>query len=88
MWKNIVQTERLQATKWRMRIACCISKATKTHSRYVTLLFHCNISSTNVPQCYIIHTLSVLYDRNSFLKNTDSQLYNRNEIRIPEHLPR
>ena len=27
---------------WRMRIACLIPKATKTHSEYVTLFFRCN----------------------------------------------
>jgi len=32
MWKNIPQT-----TIWHMRIACWITKATHTHSEYVTL---------------------------------------------------
>jgi len=30
MWENIVQTDRLQMTIWRMRIACWIPKATDT----------------------------------------------------------
>jgi hypothetical protein len=37
MWKNPVQPDRLQATIWHMRIACCMPKATDRHSEYVTL---------------------------------------------------
>ena len=40
LWSNIekfVQPDRPQATKWRMRIACWIPKATDTHLEYVTL---------------------------------------------------
>jgi hypothetical protein len=36
-WKNIVEPNRLQMTKWRMNISCWISKATNTHSDYVIL---------------------------------------------------
>ena len=35
MWKNTVQPDRPQMTIWRMRIACRITEATKTHSEYV-----------------------------------------------------
>jgi len=35
MWKNIVQPDRPQITVWRMRIACCVTKATNTDSEYV-----------------------------------------------------
>ena len=38
MWKNTVEPERPQITIWRMRIACCIPKATNTHSEYVILI--------------------------------------------------
>ena len=38
MWKNIVEPDRPQITIWRMRIACWISKATDSHSEYVTLM--------------------------------------------------
>jgi hypothetical protein len=37
MWKNAVEPE-WQMTRWRMRIACWIPKATATHSEYVTLI--------------------------------------------------
>jgi hypothetical protein len=37
MWKTIVEPDRLRMTIWRMRIACWITKATHTHSEYVTL---------------------------------------------------
>ena len=37
MWKNIVERGRPQMTVWRMRIACCIRRATNTHSKYVIL---------------------------------------------------
>jgi hypothetical protein len=36
-WKNTVQPGWPQMTKWRMCIACWISKATHTPSEYVTL---------------------------------------------------
>jgi hypothetical protein len=39
-----------------MRFACCITKATDTHSEYVTLLFHGNNGHANAPQCYVIRT--------------------------------
>ena len=35
MWKNIVERGRPQMTIWRMRIACCIPKATNTHTQAV-----------------------------------------------------
>jgi len=39
MWKNIVEPSRPHMTKWCMRIACWISKATKyTHCQYVILI--------------------------------------------------
>ena len=37
MWKNIVERGRPQMTIWRMRIACCVPKATHTNSQYVIL---------------------------------------------------
>ena len=39
MWKkNTVKRGRPQMTIWRIRIACQITKATNTHSEYVTLI--------------------------------------------------
>jgi hypothetical protein len=38
MWKNIAESDRSQMTIWCMRMACCIPKATDTHSEYVTLI--------------------------------------------------
>jgi hypothetical protein len=38
MWENIVERGRPQMKIWRMRIACWIPKATKTHSEYVILI--------------------------------------------------
>ena len=38
VWKNIVETDRSQMTVCRMRIACCITKATDTYSEYVMLI--------------------------------------------------
>jgi hypothetical protein len=35
MWKNKVQPDRPQMTKWRTRIACCTPKATDKHLDYV-----------------------------------------------------
>jgi len=38
MWKNMVEPQRLQMTKWRLRIACWIPKATNAYSEYVILI--------------------------------------------------
>jgi len=35
MWRNIVQPGRPQMTIWRIRISCCMPKATNTQSEYV-----------------------------------------------------
>jgi len=38
MWGNIIGPDRPQLTVWCMRIACCIPKATNTHSEYAILI--------------------------------------------------
>jgi len=38
MWKSILQPDTPQMTRWGMRIACWIPKATKTLSKYVILI--------------------------------------------------
>jgi hypothetical protein len=38
MWENVVERGRPQTTKWRMRIACWIPKATNTHTGCVILI--------------------------------------------------
>jgi acyl carrier protein phosphodiesterase len=37
MWKNSVELGRTQMTIWRMGIACCIPKATNTHTQALPL---------------------------------------------------
>jgi hypothetical protein len=37
MWKNIAEPERPQMTIWCMRIACCVYKATITHTYYAMI---------------------------------------------------
>ena len=37
MWKNIVESGRLQMAKWRMRITCWIPKAANTLAEYTVL---------------------------------------------------
>jgi hypothetical protein len=45
----------------RLRIACWITEATKSHSEYVILIaFHYNNDCTNAPQYYVIRTLTLL----------------------------
>jgi len=53
MCKNIVEPDRPQMTKWRMRVACWIPKATDIRSEY-EILFHCNNGYTcySRPQTY------------------------------------
>jgi hypothetical protein len=38
VWKTTVESDRPQTTIRRMRIACCVLKATNTHSQYVILI--------------------------------------------------
>jgi len=38
MYKSILEPDRPQTTIWRMRIACCITKATNTRSEYVIFI--------------------------------------------------
>jgi len=38
MWENIAELDRPRMTIWRMCIACWITKATYTHSEYVTII--------------------------------------------------
>ena len=47
----------------RMRFAFWITTDTDTHSEYAILrfLFHGNNGNGNAPQCYVIHTLPVLF---------------------------
>jgi len=62
MWKNIVESDTPQITKWRMRIACWISEATNTLSEYVIPLFHGSKVKINVTQPHIIRTLLALFN--------------------------
>jgi len=58
--ENIVQPWRLQITIWRMRTECWITKATDTHSEYVTLRFsHRNKGYTDASYFYVICILTV-----------------------------
>jgi hypothetical protein len=59
MWKNVVEPDRSHII-WRIRIACCLPKATDTHSEFVILLFHDNNGEANASQCVVILTLPVL----------------------------
>jgi hypothetical protein len=38
MWKNVKELVRPQMTIWRMRIACCVPRATNTHTGCVILI--------------------------------------------------
>ena len=51
----------------RIPIACWIPKATDTHSKYVTLLFHRNSGFADAPRCYVIRILPVLFIGHLFL---------------------
>jgi hypothetical protein len=61
MWKNIVERGRPQMTKWRMRIACWVTKATDTHTVDVILLLSYRKNGyANAPQCYVLSTQLLL----------------------------
>jgi hypothetical protein len=49
-WKNIVEPDRPQMTTWRIRITCCLTKATNTQPEYVTfMLFPLQKGCKNAP---------------------------------------
>ena len=60
MWKNNVEPDGSRIKIWRMCIAWWVPNVTNTHSEYV-LLFHYTKGYTNMPQCYVIRTLLVLF---------------------------
>jgi hypothetical protein len=62
MWKNIVEPERPQITKWRMRTSRCVPKAKNISSEYVILItFPLQHWLHEFPQYYVIRTGSVLF---------------------------
>jgi hypothetical protein len=66
MWKNIVETDRLQMITRRMRIACWITKATNTHSEYVILIAYplqqwLHESTSMLRYTYIVCIVKYLY---------------------------
>jgi hypothetical protein len=77
MWKNIVERCRVQMIIWRMRNACRIIKATRTHSEYVILIaFLLQNIYTNAPLCYVIRILRVLL---LVTNNTNKASINNND---------
>jgi len=64
MWKNIVEWGRPQMKVWHMCIACCIPKATDTHSGYVIhfalLLQHWSHEHASLLHCKYIVCLVML----------------------------
>jgi len=59
--EKIVEWSRPQMTIWRISIACCIPKATNTHSGCVTVtVFQSNIGCTNSISHYATRTWRVL----------------------------
>ena len=60
IWKIFVQSGSLQMTIWRMRIARCISKATNTHTGFVTHSFSTTtmFAQTRINITSYVHCLS------------------------------
>jgi hypothetical protein len=66
---NTAEPGRPQMTKWRTRIACWIHKVSNTLKEYVILIaFPLQQWITNVPHCYVTHTLPVLLVTKSMFK--------------------
>jgi hypothetical protein len=61
MWKNIVDPDRPQMTKWRMLIGCLIPKAKNLNSEYV-ILFALPLQEglLKAHQCYVIRIFPLL----------------------------
>jgi len=66
----MVERDRPQMTTWRMRIAYWISKATNTHSEYVTI-YTCPLQQWLLPHtyraCLVVLNLYVFYNVNILL---------------------
>jgi len=60
MWKNIVELDRPQVTIWRMRTACCITKATYTLTICNTYCFSTAtiVARTRLDVTLYVHCLS------------------------------
>jgi len=70
MWKIFVGRGGLPVTKWRMRIACWITKATNAHSQYVNA--SCSSAATKVMRTphevtLYFHCLTCLKEENASL---------------------
>jgi len=53
---------------WYMRFVCWITKATHSHSEYVTLLLvHDKNGKREKPQYYVLRTLTVMFSLSVFL---------------------
>ena len=63
MWENAVERGRLQTAIWRMRVACCMPKATDTHSQYVILIAFTlqQWLHENTAKYYVLRTVTVLF---------------------------
>jgi hypothetical protein len=58
MWQNTLQPD---YTIWRMRVACCVTKATNIHLEYeIIMAFPKQKLLPNVSQCYVIRALPAL----------------------------
>jgi len=59
----MVEPDRPKMTRWRMRIACRITKAriqTHTQNMQFLLLSHSNNDNANAPQCYVCTYIAYL----------------------------
>ena len=70
MWISMVEPGRPQTTIRRVRFACWTTKATHTHSEYVTLTaVHYHNGCPNVPKYYVTRTLPVCFSTPPVLKS-------------------
>ena len=82
MWENIVQPDRPQMAIWRMRIACWVSKGTKTHSDYVILTdFHCMVAGTRHMLRYT-YTVRLVAIRILYKKFSNKPEFRENRPRV------
>ena len=67
LWDNVERYCRAGQASYdniirRMRIGCCIPKATNTLSGHLIRSFRCNNGCRNAPQCYVISCLVIIGD--------------------------
>ena len=59
-WKNTLQADRSQMTIWRMRIACCITKATELSQQLTNLMHKFSFYNKFIVRLYMFQEIKIV----------------------------